>query len=78
VKISEYYRGTKLTGYTIGGGDMLCRIYDKGDKIAKYGKLWFTEIWAKNGWNPGTSVTRIEFRYHLDMLRKLQTKTSWI
>ena len=55
-------RGLKITGYTAGSSNLLCRIYDKTEEIKTSNKAWFKELWATKGWQEGATVTRVEFQ----------------
>lgn len=71
-EINRHFRGKKLTGYSIGKGDLTCRIYDKTREIINSKKTWFHYIWSKNGWREDETVTRIEFQFRREVLRELQ------
>jgi hypothetical protein len=71
-EIDRHCRGKCLTGYSIGKGDMLCRIYDKKREIILTKKTWFEHIWKRNGWVEDEPVTRIEFQFRRNILRELQ------
>jgi len=71
-QIDRHCKGKNLTGYSIGKGDMSCRIYDKKNEINLTKKTWFKHIWTKNGWIEGEPVTRVEFQFRRAMLRELQ------
>lgn len=63
--------GLQRSGYTVGKGDLLCRIYDKGMEILKTGKDWFRDLWKQNGWVEGEAVTRIEFQCRRKFLKTM-------
>jgi len=71
-QIDRHCKGKNLTGYSIGKGDMSCRIYDKKNEINISKKTWFKHIWTKNGWVEDEPVTRIEFQFRRAILRELQ------
>ncbi len=75
IHYGEHYQGRVISGYSIGKGDMMCRIYDKTREILKSGKQWFQDIWRQNGWIAGMSVTRVECQYRRNVLRELQTNS---
>jgi len=43
-QIDRHCKGKNLTGYSIGKGDMSCRIYDKKNEINLTKKTWFKHI----------------------------------
>lgn len=60
--IVRYSRNGVLTGLTIGmGGDISARLYNKLLELSKSNKLYFIEIWKRQGWDSET-VWRLEFQ----------------
>jgi len=72
--ISKYKQGLKMSGYSFGKGEMMCRIYNKTLEIEKTGKQWFYDLWAKHGYQEG-DITRVEFQFRRDALRYHQINT---
>jgi hypothetical protein len=68
----RYQDGLNLTGYSIGGSSLMCRIYDKLNEIKKSNKDWFKELWQKNGWQELQPVMRVEFQCRRTILRTMQ------
>jgi hypothetical protein len=69
--IRTHHRGRRFTGFTFGGGKLLCRLYDKSTEIQVSNKLWFRPLWRKAGWvDDETSgrVWRLEFQLRRDPL----------
>ncbi|MBE0472206.1 MAG: hypothetical protein IBX55_22200, partial [Methyloprofundus sp.] len=58
--IDQYYEHKQLTGWRIGKGDVMGRIYDKTREIQKSGKEYLYDLWANQGWDRQTKVWRIE------------------
>jgi hypothetical protein len=64
----------KLTGITIGKGDVMCRLYDKREELATCSpdKLQAEEArWTSGGWDGKAPVTRVEFQLRTVALREL-------
>lgn len=72
---SRYNQGKSPSGYSLGKGDISCRIYNKALEISKSNKSWFKELWRGNGWQEGQPVTRVEFQCRRPFLRSLQIET---
>jgi len=74
--IQHHFKGLDETGYTFGQGKKLkCRIYDKLAEIDHSQKMWFMDLWRKQGWNGGSSVTRVEYQARRDFLKTMQIET---
>lgn len=69
--IKKMVFGRRLTGYVAGTGNLMCRIYDKSYEILKTNKLWFNDLWEKNGYSGGASVSRVEFQCRRDFLKDM-------
>lgn len=69
---SEHAQSWRWTGYTVGGGALHGRVYDKVAEIAVHrdAKGWFRELWAQHGWDGESPVTRVEFQARRDWLRE--------
>jgi hypothetical protein len=50
-------------------------MYDKVAESYKSKKTWFEELWAKQGWQRGDAVTRVEFQLRRPFLRQMQTNS---
>lgn len=74
ISLNEYYQGIERTGYTIGKGEIVFRLYNKTAEIEHSNKEWFKDIWAKNGYKSGT-VIRSEFQCRRNMLREMTINT---
>lgn len=64
--------GRTFTGFTFGGGPLLCRLYDKTVELRRSGKKWFEPKWAAAGWRgveEDGHVWRLEFQVRRDSLR---------
>lgn len=73
--ISRHSKNRVFTGFSIGmGGDIVARLYDKTIEIAKSNKLYFHEIWEKQGWS-GEKVWRTEFQLRRAFLKEMSVNT---
>ena len=67
-----YYRGRRFTGYQLGAGHAVCRIYDKRAELERSGKLWLEGVWGQTaGYDPDGPVWRLEFQLRTPFLRSL-------
>lgn len=71
-QIEHYINGCRDTGYRIGQGDLMARIYDKGYEIKGTEKYWFNDIWERGGWDGKSGVTRIEYQARRPYLKGYQ------
>lgn len=73
--IVRYSRNGVLTGLTIGmGGDISARLYNKLLELSKSNKLYFIEIWKRQGWDSET-VWRLEFQLKRAFLGQMSVST---
>ena len=64
--------GERFTGYSIGAGDVIARVYLKTLEIAVNGKAWMREVWARQpGYDPAAAVWRVEVQLRRGALREL-------
>lgn len=71
---SEYYFGNRFTGFAIGRGDEMLRIYNKTVEIAKKKEKAFIEVlaWSQNpDFDKTRNVWRIEFQLRRERLKHL-------
>lgn len=66
--------GNLFTGFTIGGGRLLARIYDKTHEIAIHGKTYMYKLWQLPE-DSLSRVWRVEFQLRRDTLRKFHVET---
>ena len=71
--VGRFYTGLQPSGYRVGSSNLMCRMYDKVAESYKSKKTWFEELWAKQGWQKGEPVTRVEFQCRRPFLRQMQT-----
>lgn len=70
-----YWMGSIPTGWSIGEGAMMARLYDKTEEVKASGKHWLLDLYDGMGWNGVDPVFRLEFQYRNDVLRELNTYT---
>ena len=75
VDVVVWAKGRRDTGYTIGKGAMVVRIYDKTEEIKVSRKQWFELLWTEGGWDHRSPVTRFECQFRRKQLKQLQIDT---
>jgi len=70
-KCERHVAGRRLTGYGIGSGALMARVYDKALEITVTQKQWFRTIWSANGWDGESSVIRVEFQARRKFLKEI-------
>ncbi len=71
---SEFYFGNRFTGFSIGKGDELLRIYNKTTEINQKKEKAFIQVLSwnyKDNFNPNRNVWRIEFQLRRERLKEL-------
>lgn len=71
VDTAVYFKHRKLSGFTIGSGDLLVRLYDKPLEIRKSKKLWMYDIWGIPEVPEGHRVIRVEAQMRRELLHSL-------
>jgi hypothetical protein len=69
-QIDQYFEHKQLTGWRIGKGNVLCRIYDKTREILKSGKDYLHGLWEQQGWDGQPPVWRVEFQFRREFLNE--------
>lgn len=70
----QHYYGNKFTGFTLGKGDEMLRIYNKTTEISQKKEKAFIEVlaWSYNpNFNKARNVWRIEFQLRRERLKHL-------
>mgnify|MGYP000432233338 CR=1 FL=1 len=67
-QIDQFYNHKALTGWRIGKGAIMGRIYNKSLEIKKSRKDYLKPLWEINGWDEVTNVWRIEFQFRREFL----------
>ena len=73
--LDRYTNGRLETGYRIGSGSLMCRIYPKAYEVKGSNKEWFYPLWEANGWDGKSDITRTEFQCRRDYLKPWQVNT---
>lgn len=71
----EFYNGVVFSGFTIGRGNLMARIYDKTLEVKKSQKVWFYDLWKEYSWNQQTTVWRVEFQIRRKCLSEFGIST---
>jgi hypothetical protein len=71
-RLGRFASGIVNTGFTVGKQNVLCRVYDKLLEVKKSDKGWFKDIWARQGWQEGLPVSRVEFQLRRPYLRQMK------
>src|SRR6266567_4080981 len=73
--VRSYSYGLQRSGLDFSArGPMSCCIYDKTRELKKSGKIWFEDLWARNGWEDEQTVWRVEFRFKREALHELKAE----
>jgi hypothetical protein len=72
--IEVYANGYRGTGYKVGKGALVARIYDKALEITASQKEWFKDIWLFNGWDGKSKVIRVEFQARRQFLKEMSVE----
>jgi len=73
--LERHLVGLVETGFTFGKGDLMARIYNKRVEIQNSNKVWFEDLWRRNGWDGVSPVTRTEFQLRRGALKQLQVES---
>lgn len=68
-KTNPFYEHKKLTGWQIGSGHIMARLYNKSLEIKKSQKDYLKPLWIQNGWDGKTDVWRMEFQMRREFLK---------
>jgi hypothetical protein len=76
IKNGQFRANRKVTGITIGSGDVLARLYDKPLEIVmKSNKTWMFEIWGIDAVPSDCFIIRTEFQARREALKQLGIDT---
>jgi len=70
---SRYSENGNFTGWSIGRGQLMARLYDKTAECIKSGKEFFYDVWSPNGWEFRDQVWRLEFQFKRETLNQLDS-----
>jgi len=68
-KTNPFYEHKKLTGWQIGSGHIMARLYNKSTEIRKSKKDYLKPLWKEKGWNGESDVWRMEFQMRREFLK---------
>ncbi|MCF6205213.1 MAG: hypothetical protein L3J59_16375 [Methylococcaceae bacterium] len=68
---SRYSENSQFTGWSIGKGQLMARLYNKTTESKKSNKQFFYDVWSDNGWGYKDQVWRIEFQFKRETLNQL-------
>lgn len=68
-KTNPFYEHKKLTGWQIGSGVIMARLYNKSTEIRKSKKDYLKPLWQEKGWNSESDVWRMEFQTRREFLK---------
>jgi hypothetical protein len=72
VKTAQHSAYGRLTGITVGSGDISARIYDKPVEIfTKSNKIWMFDIWGLQFVPDKHAIARVEFQLRREALKEL-------
>jgi len=74
-EVAAWQKGLKETGYQVGKGDLMARIYNKREELLHTKKLWFEGLWRENGWDGDAPVTRFEFQFRRKALKQFNIES---
>jgi hypothetical protein len=67
-----FYDGSNVSGFVIGKGKIMARVYNKSLEARKSGKTWLFELW---GIDENGQVWRVEFQLRREALKELGIET---
>jgi len=70
---SRYSESGNFTGWSIGRGQLMARLYDKTAECIKSNKQFFYDVWSPNGWEYRDQVWRLEFQFKRETLNQLNS-----
>ncbi len=74
--INSFLHCRRLTGFQIGKGKMMARLYDKPAEIEqKSHKFWMYRVWGIGAVPDGVRVIRVEFQFRRDAIKRLSVDT---
>ena len=67
--VNSYWLQKALSGFSIGKGQIVGRIYNKLLEIKTSGKDYLLELWQENHWDSQKDVWRVEFQFRREFLQ---------
>lgn len=69
--IGTHFVHGEPSGWSIGSGDLLARLYDKTLELQRSGKDYLKPLWLAAGWTPDQPVYRMEFEFKNLVLKEM-------
>ncbi|MCU7817559.1 MAG: hypothetical protein KZQ57_01480 [gamma proteobacterium symbiont of Lucinoma myriamae] len=69
--INSYWINKKHSGFSIGKGDVVGRIYNKLLEIQTSRKDYLLQLWKENNWDGDRDVWRVEFQFRREFLQSI-------
>lgn len=63
IQIDRFHQSKRPSGWRIGKGNIMARLYNKTLEIEKSKKDYLKPIWEDRGWNLTSDVWRLEFQF---------------
>lgn len=63
VNIDRFHQSKRPTGWRIGKGDIMARLYNKTLEIKKSKKDYLKTLWSEKGWDGESDIWRLEFQF---------------
>lgn len=63
IQIDRFHQSKRPSGWRIGKGNIMARLYNKTLEIEKSKKDYLKELWEKAGWDLTSDVWRLEFQF---------------
>ena len=70
---TQHWKSGRCSGWSLGEGKLMARLYDKTLEIQTSGKLYLVDLWKRAGWDGQAPVYRLELQYRNDALRELKS-----
>ncbi|MDG6778317.1 hypothetical protein QCB44_06340 [Thiomicrorhabdus sp. zzn3] len=71
-KINSFLINGERSGFKFGKQGVVCRVYDKTREIKEQSnKVYLYDLWKSQGWNGESTVWRVEFEFHTEVLKQI-------
>lgn len=70
-QIDRYHQHKRVSGWRIGKGAVMGRLYNKSLELKKSKKLYMMPLWESQGWDTQSDVWRMEFQMKREFLSKV-------
>jgi len=76
-QIDRFHQHKRPSGWRIGKGAVMGRLYNKSLEILKSKKDYLKPVWESKGWDGKTDVWRMEFQMKRDFLKNVGLKNPY-